>query len=209
MSTRFDPQRALVDWGVAARPMLGQTVCGDLHLVKPFDRGALLAVVDGVGHGDEAFSASQIAVALLKKNAGDSTIALVKSCHLALASTRGVVMTLASLNETENTLTWLGVGNVEGRLLRAGSAITHTSESLLLRSGLVGYQLPELHFGVVRIRQGDLLIFATDGIQAAFDEGINLTESPQKTADRILTRHFKGTDDALVLVARYLGRQHD
>src|SRR5678816_98342 len=174
MSARVDPQRALVDWGVAARPMLGQTVCGDLHLVKPFEHGTLLAVVDGVGHGDEAVSAARIAVALLDKNAEESTIALVKSCHLALASTRGVVMTLASLNEIENTLTWLGVGNVEGRLLRPDSAVTRSSESVLLRSGLVGYQLPELHFGVVKIRPGDILIFATDGIQPGFEEGICL-----------------------------------
>jgi len=199
----------LVDWGVAARPMLGQTVCGDLHLVKPFEHGTLLAVVDGVGHGDEAVSAARIAVALLDKNAEESTIALVKSCHLALASTRGVVMTLASLNEIENTLTWLGVGNVEGRLLRPDSAVTRSSESVLLRSGLVGYQLPELHFGVVKIRPGDILIFATDGIQPGFEEGINLAEPTQKIADRTLTRHFKGTDDALVLVARYLGRPHE
>jgi serine/threonine protein phosphatase PrpC len=209
MNACMDPQNALVEWGVAASPMVGQTVCGDLHLVKPFEHGALLAVVDGVGHGDEAVSAAQIAIGLLEKNAGDSTIALVKSCHLALASTRGAVMTLASLNEIENTLTWLGVGNVDGRLLRAGAAGSHSSEGVLLRSGVVGYQLPELHFGVVKIRPGDLLIFATDGVRAAFDEGINLAESPQKTANRILARHFKGTDDALVLVVRYLGRHHE
>jgi hypothetical protein len=32
------------------------------------------------------------------------------------------------------------------------------------------------------------------------------SDSPQQIADRILKRHFKGTDDALVLVARYVGR---
>jgi len=207
MSARMDRQKALLDWSVAARPLSGESVCGDLHLVKRFKHGALLAVVDGVGHGEEAVSAAQIAVALLEKNAEDSTIALVKSCHLALASTRGVVMTLASLNEQTNKLTWLGVGNVEARLLRAAPAGQLPSESVLLRGGLVGYHLPELQFGVVDIRPGDLLIFATDGIHPDFDHRVNRTESSKQIADGIMSQHFKGTDDALVLVARYLGRQ--
>jgi serine/threonine protein phosphatase PrpC len=106
-------------------------------------------------------------------------------------------------------LTWIGIGNVEGRLLRADSSASPPSESVLLRSGLVGYQLPALHASVLPIGPGDLLIFATDGVHAAFDQGINLADSAQKIADRILNRCFKGTDDALVLVVRYLGRSRE
>ena len=39
----------------------------------------------------------------------------------------------------------------------------------------------------------------------------NVLTDQQKTqiADRIMSRHFKGTDDALVLVARFLGTGHE
>ena len=43
-----------VEWGVAQITFEGQTVCGDLHLVKSFADGVLTAVVDGLGHGVEA-----------------------------------------------------------------------------------------------------------------------------------------------------------
>ena len=118
-------------------------------------------------------------------------------------------MTIASIRLSENTLTWIGVGNVEGRLLRAGSSAGQPSESVLLRSGLVGYQLPVLQADVLPIGVGDLLVFATDGVQPAFDEGINPADSTRTIADRILSRWFKGTDDALVLAVRYLGRPHE
>ncbi|HXF09845.1 MAG TPA: hypothetical protein VN625_03605, partial [Desulfuromonadaceae bacterium] len=82
---------------------------------------------------------------------------------------------------------------------------TPAHEHILLRGGLVGYQLPSLHASVLPLMPGDLLLFATDGLHVGFDQRINLTETPKQIADGILTRHFKGTDDALVLAVRYLG----
>jgi hypothetical protein len=37
-------EKTQLDWHVATRPIGGQTVSGDLHLVKPFARGVLLPV---------------------------------------------------------------------------------------------------------------------------------------------------------------------
>ncbi|HMH83340.1 MAG TPA: hypothetical protein VK531_10750, partial [Gemmatimonadales bacterium] len=55
------------------------------------------------------------------------------------------------------------------------------------------------------VAAGDTLIFATDGIKEGFAEQLPADATPQQQADHILTRHGKGTDDALVLVARYRG----
>jgi len=51
------------------------------------------------------------------------------------------------------------------------------------------------------------LVFATDGIGSGFLSDVSAREEPQRLADQILDRYGKGTDDALVLVAKYLGRQ--
>ena len=208
MNTSTFQERPCIEWGVAARALPGQTVSGDLHLVKPFSKGVLLAAVDGLGHGDEATVAAQLAVTTLGRNAEESILSLVNRCHEALRQTRGVVLTLASLHTGEGTLSWLGVGNVEGRLLRADPKTNPQSESVLLRGGVVGYQLPALRASVQPISPGDLLVFATDGIRAGFTQGLALGDPPQQIADGILARHLKGNDDALVFVARIIAN-HD
>jgi serine/threonine protein phosphatase PrpC len=199
----------VAEWSVASRPISGQSISGDLHVAKPFANRILLAVVDGVGHGEEAATAARRAVEILDLHAAESVIALVKRCHEALVQTRGVVLTVAKLNTAENTMTWLGVGNVEGRLLRADAKASHPRESVLLRGGLVGYQLPALQASVIPVAAGDLLILATDGIHPVFEDGIKLSGTTREIADQIMNRHFKGNDDALVLVARYLGTLHE
>jgi len=90
---------------------------------------------------------------------------------------------------------------VEGLLRRAGTNVS--DETLLLRGGIVGIQLPPLFASIIPVMPGDTLIFVTDGITPGFAEKLNLRDSPQELADCILTQHGKGTDDALVLIARY------
>jgi negative regulator of sigma-B (phosphoserine phosphatase) len=118
---------------------------------------------------------------------------------------RATVMTLALLDVADNTITWIGVGNVEARLLRADAGLSPQCEHIMLRGGLVGLQLPALQATLMPLEPGDLLLFATDGIQPGFDVGINPMETPKQVADGILSRHFKGTDDALALVVHYPG----
>jgi len=196
-----------LDWGFAAAPLSGETMSGDLHLVQPFadGGGVLVGAVDGLGHGEEAAMAARRAVDTLQAFAHESVIALIRRCHEALHRTRGVVMSLASFNGQDDTMTWLGVGNVEGMLLRAepGVGPAAARETIILRGGVVGYELPQLRATVVPIAPGDTLIFTTDGIRAGFEVGLPPTDPPQRLADQILARHATGTDDALVLVARY------
>ena len=203
---------------------------GDRSLVKTFPQGVLLAVVDGLGHGHEAAIAAQAAIATLEENAHESVVTLVERCHRDLRPTRGAVMSLAALSHTaeavpepggplvrpvaaqralessngpQATMTWLGVGDVEGVLLRADRFAG--KECLLSRGGVVGYQLPTLRLTRLPVGRGDLVIFTTDGIHGDFIEKVRAGDSPQQIADAILIRCNRGTDDALVLVARYVG----
>lgn len=201
--------RTPVEWGVASRALPGQSTSGDLHLVKPRDNVCLMAVVDGVGHGDEATTAARTAVKVLEDHPTEQVISLVKLCHQTLLQTRGVVMTVASLQLAEGIISWVGVGNVEGVLFRADVNATPPSERVLLRSGLVGYQLPALQASVLSLAVGDLLVFATDGIRTGFTADLFNGDSAQQIADHILTHYLKGNDDALVLVVRYHGMRHD
>jgi negative regulator of sigma-B (phosphoserine phosphatase) len=198
----------LIDCAVAALTLAGQAASGDRHLVKPFPNGALVAVVDGLGHGPEAAAVAALAVRTLERHAEQPVISLVKRCHETLRGTRGAVMSLASYSARDSTLIWLGVGNVEGVLLRQPHKTDQDRESLLLRGGVLGTQLPALTAAVIPVRRGDILILASDGIQTEFAREVIVTDPTQKIADRILAEYRKTTDDALVLVSRYLGDEN-
>jgi negative regulator of sigma-B (phosphoserine phosphatase) len=205
MNTKSNSSPPFLDWAVASLGLHGETVSGDLHLVQTFLNGVLVAVVDGVGHGAEAAAAAEAAIATLKTHAHESVLPLLKRCHDDLRETRGVVLTLASFKPLDGTMTWTGVGNVEGVLVRAHAGEGPAREYVLQHGGVVGLQLPPLRGSVIPVFPGDTLIFATDGIRSGFAERLPLEDSPRLIADRILSRDVKGTDDALVLVARYLG----
>ncbi|HEY3303112.1 MAG TPA: SpoIIE family protein phosphatase [Candidatus Binatia bacterium] len=196
----------VLDWGVAHAALGGNPKCGDCHVVQPFPKGALVAVLDGIGHGDEAHRAAECASEILVAHAEDNILALLKRCHETLRGTRGAVMSLASFNGAKGVMTWAGVGNVEGLLLRAdhGSPLR---KSLLLRGGVLGHQLPPLAAAAIPVTAGDTLIFATDGIRHGFNAAPHLKNPPQKIASQILSEDSKGNDDALVLVVRYMGSE--
>jgi hypothetical protein len=193
-----------VEWGVAERPLPGETQSGDLHVVLPFEGGVLAAVIDGLGHGPEAGAAARLAADALAAAPGEPVLRLVERCHAALRGSRGAVISIAAFDVRTDHLTWTAVGNVEVALYRAGQA--QARETLVPRSGVVGYQLPPLREATLPIAAGDVLVFATDGIGHAFVLELPERASAQDYARHLLDRYAKRDDDALVLVVRYLGR---
>lgn len=198
--------RPLLEWGAAQAELHGETVCGDRYLVRPFQDGVLVTVIDGLGHGAEAAEAAELAITTMAEYASEPAIRLIMRCHEALRSTRGAAMSLATFNTALGAVTWLGVGNVEGVIIRADKQAVPPRENVMLFPGVAGHQLPSLRAVVTGVNSGDLLVFFTDGIRRDFlSEPIIPGHSPQRMADRICSQYSKGTDDALVLVARYLG----
>jgi serine/threonine protein phosphatase PrpC len=194
-----------LDWNVATRTMPGEPESGDIAVVWTFPDGALAAAVDGLGHGPEAARAARAAEEILRSSPGEPADRLVERCHQGLRRSRGVVMSVASFDATEDTMTWLGVGNVEGRLVRGSDEGEVHHESMVLHAGIVGYRLPALRSATLPVRHGDVLILTTDGIRGDFADPDDLSLPPQEIAQRILQEESKGTDDALVMVVRYLG----
>jgi negative regulator of sigma-B (phosphoserine phosphatase) len=195
----------MVEYGVAKFVLPGQGKSGDHHLVCCNRTGILIAAIDGLGHGEEAAQVSKTAAAFLRGCADEPIISLVERCHEKLRATRGVVMSLAFIDPAHGMITWLGVGNVQGVLMRSEAKKGNGQEPLLLRAGVVGSQLPALQATVLPIVQGDTLFFATDGVRSDFSLTLSARENPQRAADRILEQYRSGTDDALVLVTRFTG----
>jgi negative regulator of sigma-B (phosphoserine phosphatase) len=195
----------LLEWGVATRSRLGEMTVGDLSLITYVSNGALIAVIDGLGHGPEAARAARSAATVVRTYEGSDLRSLVRECHKALRNTRGAAISVAFISASEAKMAWSGIGNVEGRLLSASPSPAGTKGSLRLQSGVAGHELPTMATATLPIRRGDVLVFATDGIKAAFGDWLSIAGSPQDIAQRILRHHGKVTDDALALVVRYLG----
>jgi hypothetical protein len=106
-----DGPMSVIEWSVAEEPLPGQKQSGDRCLVKNARDGALLAVVDGIGHGEDAAHSAEIVVRTLNDSDSSSPISLLRRCHLRLQGTRGAVLSLAWFNPADDTMTWLGVGD--------------------------------------------------------------------------------------------------
>jgi negative regulator of sigma-B (phosphoserine phosphatase) len=191
-----------LQWGVAAAPLPGQTESGDQFLVEPFSDGTLVAVVDALGHGHRASQIAMQAIDTMTRHAGDNVTALIRRCHEILRERYGATMSLASFDWKTHRMSWLGVGNVAGVFVPHAFQPEAPVRRLLVRGGVVGGDLPDLHPIVVALAPGDTLIIATDGIHEQFADELPGDLTPQPLAEHIFAHYAKSTDDALVLVAR-------
>lgn len=198
-----------LEWTVRCRPLGGAMESGDACIIVPTPGGVLAAVVDGLGHGVPAAKAASAATELISTLAGAPLETIFARCHIHLHGTRGVVASLAAFDEESSSVTWAGVGNVEGVMLRRqNDGITR--DSLTLRGGVLGGQIPKIRCSSLPILPGDLLILTTDGIRPGFAQGISpyesiLYQSIEEIADGIVARFARSTDDVLVLVSRWRG----
>lgn len=205
MTTTAIQRSGCIEWCMAARPHPGQSICGDLHVVTPWNGGVLAGVIDGMGHGEDAHAAAHVAANVLVEHAGRPLLQLVQQCHTALLPTRGAVMTLMAVEPDDARVISIGIGNVEAMLFRANPAAQPRRHGVLLRGGVVGYQLPPLHTSLWPIHAGDVVVFATDGLRDDFAEVVNPADALGQTVERVMARSYRGTDDGLVLGFKYLG----
>ncbi|MQY31460.1 SpoIIE family protein phosphatase [Nocardia aurantia] len=195
-----------VEWAVTGRALPGQRDSGDRAVVLDAGGGSVLfAVLDGLGHGSAAADAAARAVQVLAENRGEPLDVLMLMCHRAMSETRGAAVSLAMFTAGDR-LQWLGVGNVESRVVAAGPGKPVVRATALLTGGIVGYLLPpNLQTQTVAVRPGDLLLMCTDGIVDEYVEAIDMASSTADITEAIVSVHAKDTDDALALAARHRG----
>ena len=201
------PDRTSSDWpsrlerGIAERALPGEARSGDHAVFVARSSGALVAAIDGLGHGGEAADAADVAAGVIARFPDEDPRELLERCHGALRYTRGVVMTVAWFDLERSTLSWAGVGNVDARLVRSGP--DPREDVALVFGGVLGYRMPNVRPASMPLERGDLLVMITDGIESAISPGLAGGGAAQTMADRIFAMHGKGTDDALVVVVRY------
>lgn len=193
-----------VNYEVIFESLEGQIECGDQCFIKESDDNILLAVMDGLGHGEEAAYAAKIATQILDFNSNEPLETLVKLCNQALIKTRGVAMTILR-TDSNYILTYIAIGNVLGVCWNRDNHAKLKKQLLFLHDGIVGFNLPSsIQTRKIAMGSGDVVILATDGINNQFELELPTMDTPKKIAEKIFNAYRNKKDDGLLLVAQLL-----
>ena len=105
--------------------------------------------------------------------------------------TRGAAMSAAYFAAGERTMTWLGVGNVEGRFVSGSGVAPAATASLPLLAGVLGHDLPQLMSQTLGL-EWVTVVLATDGVAASYADTRLPAGSPGEVAEQVITTHTWG-----------------
>jgi negative regulator of sigma-B (phosphoserine phosphatase) len=188
-----------ITWGAVCRAKQGQSVSGDVYVVREYGEGqALISVIDGLGGGTEAERAARLAADLLEQHTDLPLQELIRRSHTALHSTRGAVIGILRLDQASSHATYVGVGNI-GVQVYSRQPIKPIS-----KNGILGFRLPSLLELRYSYDPGDIFVLYSDGVSSSFgqDNKIDLKQPPQRMAEQILATYGKYTDDATVVAVK-------
>lgn len=192
----------MIEWASAGEPLPGYAESGDRCLVQVANGSAMLAVIDGIGHGREAALASGAVIEILEAHGHEPLFQLFRRCHARLQSTRGAAMVIVRYEPAAARIQWLGAGSVRAIMLRGRPGGGAAAHEMLVYSGTVGVKLPTLEASTLPTLGGDQLVLATDGVDIGFAGSLRHGEPPQAQAERLFATFRNHSDDALILVAR-------
>jgi phosphoserine phosphatase RsbX len=187
-----------IAWGAVVRAKQGQAVSGDVYIVEESEKHTLISVIDGLGGGEEAARAANLAAEVFRRQRALPLQDLVKLAHTELHATRGAVVGLLRIDTSACQVSYVGVGNIGAQVY------SRRSIKPISKNGILGFRLPNLLELQYTYDTGDLFVLYSDGISSQFahDIKIDLGMPPQQLAERILDTYGKHTDDATVLVVK-------
>ncbi len=193
--------RCPLDIGGASRAHPGMAHNGDGMLIKTWESHALVAVVDGLGHGQYAHRATKKALAYLETHYRLPLKALFQGVGRECIATRGCVMAIARFDWEAGAVRHASIGNVDTR-------VVGTPEPLKLvgRRGVLGARAPTpaVNSGPWDPASSKMVMYS-DGISSRWDwrDLADMSgDGAQATANAMLARLGKDQDDATVVVIK-------
>jgi anti-sigma regulatory factor (Ser/Thr protein kinase) len=191
----------LLDIGVVRVSKRGESACGDdWGIVCDADGRAMLAVADGLGHGQSAADASRRAVDVAVERAADQPGSIVTQVHAALRSTRGAALAVAELNSMSGSVRYAGLGNISAAIVSP-----RESRNLVSHNGIAGHEMRKVQEFSYDWPADALLVVHSDGLSARWDltryPGLSLRD-PSVVAGVLYRDYSRGRDDSLIVVVR-------
>jgi anti-sigma regulatory factor (Ser/Thr protein kinase) len=181
----------------------GETVCGDGWVARVDGSRAAVVLADGLGHGPEAAKAAQAATAVFAQDPFGDPRACLEAAHRELRTTRGAAVTIVQVDGAEGTIRSAGAGNVIARIVGGSS-----DRTLLSQHGTIGVQVRRLEEVRAEWPPHAVLVLHSDGIESRWASPLVhpvLGHDPAMVAALLARDHFRGRDDATVVVLRRQG----
>lgn len=178
------------------RRLAGESACGDRVYIGDGPE-PIVAVIDGLGHGQGASMAADAAVCALESSCGASIEELFAAMGRELTSTRGAAVSLVRLGA--DTIEWAGVGNVSGRLISAKTS------HLLPMGGTLGMHRRQVRVERISRPHSGVMVLWSDGVSDRWslsDFGLDESAHPLVLAALLHRDKDRDTDDATVLALR-------
>ena len=186
--------------GAVRVPKRGEFACGDDWRMAFANGRAMLAVADGLGHGQSAADASRRAVDVAVERSADQPGMIVTQVHAALRSTRGAALAIAELDSTGASVRYAGLGNISATIVSP-----RESKNLVSYNGIAGHEARKIQEFTYDWPRDALLVLHSDGLSARWDlsryPGLALRD-PSVVAGVLYRDFSRGRDDALVVVVR-------
>jgi anti-sigma regulatory factor (Ser/Thr protein kinase) len=186
--------------GVATRPRPSEQENGDAFIVVHWSESALVGIIDGLGHGQPAHRAAQVARLYVESHFDQPLEDIFRGTCRACHSTRGVVMALARFDWSRGLMTFGSIGNISARIFPRSDRF-----HFLTRRGVVGLNAPR---PAVREHQwpvDHVFVLHSDGVSTRWDlKEFKDWEKQQASAMAYELLHSKAKeeDDATVVVVR-------
>jgi len=183
--------------GGYSRPFKGLTICGDnFVLEQTADGGFLAAVIDGLGHGYEAWGAAEKAAEVIRANFDLGVSEIVMRCHQELRTTRGAAVGVLKVEES-GAGEFCGVGNIEVQ------ALNGQAPSVFCLAGIAGHNMRTSKVMPFQMRPGDIYCLMSDGVSTRGNLKSCLPGPPGSVAKRIVELWGRAHDDATAVIVGF------
>src|SRR6266849_9883143 len=166
---------------------------------------ALVGVIDGVGHGEFAYSAAQAARHYVERHYDQPLADIFLGVGRTCRATRGVVMGLARFDWGRGTLTFASVGNVEARVFGSPEPM-----NFLVPRGILGLNARCPVVTEHRWEVRNVMVLYSDGLNThwRWSDFPHLAEASAAVAAQALLRALaREADDATVVVVKSGGNR--
>jgi serine/threonine protein phosphatase PrpC/anti-sigma regulatory factor (Ser/Thr protein kinase) len=205
LARKFETQTSSsVEVAVAGAPYPGEGISGDDALYLQSESGFLAAVCDGLGHGPEAREASNKAIDAVARNRDLGLREILDAVNEEMAGVRGCVLAVVRFTAQSRVLQCLSAGDIRVHLYQVRDAHFFTPTPFVV--GDRDVRSRRLRVEEIIAAPGSVLVMFTDGLESktSIKGQLDLLRKPALViAQDLLAEHSRGTDDALVLVARF------
>ena len=191
-----------VDLGICIKALLGSLdECGDIAVVEKYENQCFIALIDVLGHGQEAREVALLAKKYLENNYRNDLVDIMNGLHCHLKGTRGAVAAMCHFHILTGEFNYVGVGNFTVRVFGVKNL------RLIPKGGVVGYMMTNPKKHTIRLHPDDTVLIHSDGIREHFDilqcSGL-LKENSESAAREIVRKFGRKTDDISCVVLKYL-----